>query len=113
MVGSFAVFLFTMIISVFFDSVIETTLTRVGITFLLLVVSLIVYTRQFRSHAFFGVIAINILVIAVAAFNSYIKGSEYTMLFSVVILLITTNYNTTFKNVRWLVGLHFLVYIIV
>lgn len=95
------------------DSSTQTILTNLGFTLLLLLIVFITLTSLFRSNAYIGIIMILILAIAGAQFNSLVRGAEYSLLYTVIILLVTTNYNITYNNVQWLVGFHFLGYVVV
>jgi hypothetical protein len=85
--------------------------TNIGFTLMIAVILLMVYTSVFKSNAYIGMIFVLLLIISGGVFNSLIRKAEYSHLYTLILLMITTNYNITYYNVLWLMSIHFTTFI--
>lgn len=78
-------------------------LTNIGVIVLMGIVALFSLTLFFKIHVRICAILFTAIIIVGSAFESLVSISDYTMVFIAVTLLITSNYNLSFKELCYFI----------
>jgi hypothetical protein len=73
-----------------------TALINIGFIILFIILVLVVWTSTFQSNLSLGIFFVMYIIISGAHFNALVRSAEYSLLYVVVCMFITTNYNITY-----------------
>ena len=112
-IGNFVILILVCLSIMIADGSTQAVLTNLGFIVLMGIGVSFSLTKIFSAYSWISLMSILIMAIASTVFNSIVRGTEFTMLYVVVLIGFTTNYSITYSNVRYLFLLHAAGYIFV